>query len=155
MKLSKLNNVVVRNSLYVLVFILSYTAILRYYNTEFFVEPVATSSSTNISQPPVEDKSTQPKPIIAVPNFKPYEPNQVSDTTASTEKPKEPSTPVKATQTPSTSTTTESPKSLFASFSSKFLLYIFASVLLVVLIVWGVINFRKTSEVPNSTVQPF
>jgi hypothetical protein len=38
MKLSKLNNVVVKNSLYVLLFVISYTALLRYYNTEFFVD---------------------------------------------------------------------------------------------------------------------
>lgn len=38
MKLSKFNNVVVKNSLYVLLFVVSYTALLRYYKTEFFVD---------------------------------------------------------------------------------------------------------------------
>lgn len=38
MKFSKLNNVIVKNSLYVLLFVISYTALLRYYNTEFFLD---------------------------------------------------------------------------------------------------------------------
>jgi hypothetical protein len=58
MKLSKLNNVVVKNSLYVLLFVISYTALLRYYNTEFFKVPPSTQPPTTVTATTTKPKYT-------------------------------------------------------------------------------------------------
>jgi hypothetical protein len=152
MRLSKLNNVVVRNSLYVLLFVVSYTVLLRYYNTEFFVDTNIDTTKLNTSQ------QVDKKPIVTVPVFQPYQQNS-ADKNPTTDTPKEKTTETASTtkeppsqKQVSTSTIT-TPTSFFASITYKFVLYVLLSVVLIVLIIWGALSLTKARTVPNSTFQ--
>jgi hypothetical protein len=111
----------------------------------------------NKASPQVESKPIEVKPIIIAPAFKPYEPNKV-DKPTSIETPKE-TVPVpevaSTTPTATTTTTTVSPTSLFASVSTKFILYILLSIVVsivfVVFVIWGAISLTKPKTIPNST----
>lgn len=154
MRLSKLNNVVVRNSFYILLFVVSYTVLLRYYNTEFFVDTTHDTTELTTSQ------QVDIKPIVTAPVFKPYEQNPADkNTTKTQEKPTEPASTNQEHPSPkpaSTATTTKStitPSSFFASITYNFVLYVLLSVILIVLIIWGAISLTKARTVPNSTFQ--